>query len=241
MTRKGKLIFSDDFAGPDIDGKWARPKGNWSIADGALKGGERKEDRYSGSSKASFDFNDAVLQFDLKFDGAGKCGFAIDSAKGHVGRLTIAPNGFTIQKDGSTSDPADPRRVLDTAAFEFEPGKWYTIMVEVSGDEILARVDDRHCVLGADPKFDRHKTRIAFGVHGESIHVDNVRAFAATPNPEWPSLKAKLREQHAPPPARRSPARTTTRTPRTRRNGRRRPKERNDRRPGSGVGFPSHP
>jgi hypothetical protein len=50
------------------------------------------------------------------------------------------------------------------------------------------------------PKINRAKTRIAFGVHGEFIHVDNVRAFAATPNPDWPSIRAKLRDGHAPAP-----------------------------------------
>lgn len=200
MTRKGKMIFSDDFAGPGIDPRWVRPKGNWAIVDAALKGGERKEDQYSGSSKVSFGFADAILHFDLKFDGASKANFAIDSAKGHVCRLTIAPNGFTVQKDASSTDPADPRRVLDTVAFDFKPGQWYTMTVEVCGDEILARVDDRHYVLGSEPKIMRDKSRIAFGVHGEFIHLDNVQAYTATPNPDWPVTKAKLQARHAPPP-----------------------------------------
>jgi len=200
MTRKGQLIFSEDFAGADIDKKWVRPKGNWSIVAGALQGGERKEDHYSGSCKVDFEAHDVIVQFDLLFNGASKANFAIDSPKGHIGRLTIAPNGFTVQKDASSTDESDGRRVLDTSAFDFQAGQWYSMTVEICGEEILAWIDDRHFVVGSDPKFKREKSRIAFGVHGEFIRIDNVKAYVATSNPDWPATKSRHAKQHADPP-----------------------------------------
>ncbi len=197
MTVKGKPIFADEFAGPGVDPKWVRPYGEWSVADGALKGSQRKADGHNGNCKVAFDFADAVVEFDLMFDGATQVNFAVDSAKGHVGRFTIAPRGFTVQKDGSGTDPADPRKALDTAAFAFQPKRWYAMTVEFLGDEVLARIDDRHFVLGSDAKFGRPKTRVAFGVQGESLRLDNVRAFAATPHPDWAATKARLAGQHA--------------------------------------------
>ncbi len=73
--------------------------------------------------------------------------------------------------------------------------------VEICAGEILAWIDDHHFIVGSDPKFEREKSRIAFGVHGEFIRVDNVKAYVATPNPDWLSTRTRLTKQHADAPA----------------------------------------
>lgn len=206
MTQPGELLMADDFSAPTLDPRWAQPKGQWSAVDGALKGLEIATQKYTGSCKRGIAMGrTGALRFRFRFAGAQKTGVAFDGPKGHICRVIIEPRGFIVQKDGSTTDPADAMRQLDAAAFEFQQGKWYALTVEFHGDTVLASIDERHYVLGSDPKIDQDKTRVAFSLRGdeakgEAMLFDDVEVWQATQRADWPERKAQLLMQHAPKP-----------------------------------------
>jgi hypothetical protein len=196
MTVRGKQVLADDFSGPSVDPKWKAAKGKWEVVDGALKGVELASDMHPAAIHTPVKLADGVFQFDFRLDGAKTTHLSLNAAKGHVCRVTITPAGFQVRKDGSKTDEADKGVLLDSCKMPFEKGKWYTMLVEVSGKEILARVDDRHFAFGADEKVATAKAMLGFPVAGDAACFDNVKVWEATPNPDWAKTKERLAAEH---------------------------------------------
>lgn len=204
MTVRGKQLLADDFSKPAIDPRWTAGKGKWEVKDGALRGVEVAADKHAATVRTSLPHADAVYQFDVRFDAGGKVAhLSINAAKGHVARVTITPGGFQVRKDASKTDPADKAVVLDSCKMTFDPGTWYTMVVEVSGTEMLARVGDKHFAFGADAKLATPKANIGLPVSGDGVSLDNVKVWEAAANPDWAKAKQKLSAEH---PERMSPA-----------------------------------
>jgi hypothetical protein len=196
MTIRGKQVLSDDFSGPSIDSKWKPGKGKWEIKDGALKGVEVATDMHAATIHTPIKQTDGIFQFDFRCDGGKTTHLSLNGAKGHICRVTITPNGFQVRKDGSKTDAADKPALLDSCKVSFEKGKWYTMIVEVSGKEMLARVDDKHFAFGEDAKVATPKEMMGFPAAGDSTSFDNVKVWEATANPEWAKTKEKLKADH---------------------------------------------
>ncbi|MEQ2006380.1 MAG: hypothetical protein ABMA26_06255 [Limisphaerales bacterium] len=206
MNEPGKPLLSDDFTSPTLDARWTQPKGQWRVVDGALKGLEIEAQKYGASTKRQLGFGrTSVIRYRFKMDGTKKTGINIDGAKGHICRVIIEPHGFILQKNGSSTDPSDPARLLDAAAFQFQPNEWYALTVEFNRDTVLAWIDEKNYVLGSDPKLDQEKTSFALACRGveakdEATFFDDVKVWEAAPRPDWAARKAKLLSQHAPAP-----------------------------------------
>ncbi len=206
MNEIGKVLFADDFSSPTLDARWKQPKGQWRVVDGTLKGLEIEAQKYGAHTKTQLAFGrTSVIRYRFKMAGTKKTGINIDGAKGHICRVIIEPHGFIVQKNGSSTDPSDPARLLDAAAFNFKPGEWYALTVEFNGDTVLAWIDEQHYVLGSDPKLDQEKTSFALACRGveakdEATFFDDVQVWDAAPRADWAARKAKMLTQHAPAP-----------------------------------------
>ena len=161
-------------------------------------------DMHAAAVRTQLAHADAIYQFDVRFDGGKGVHLSVNGAKGHLFRVTLTPAGFQVRKDGSKTDEADKPALLDSCKMTFEPGKWYTMVVEACGNEVLARADERHFAFGADAKLASAKTNFGFPVTGDAVSIDNVRVWEATPSPAWPAAKEKLAAEH---PAKLDPAR----------------------------------
>jgi len=205
MTIKGKELMADNFSSATLDGRWKTAKGKWAIKDGVLHGTEVAADMHAASIRTDLAHTDAIYQFDFRFDQGKVIHLSINGAKGHICRVTISPNGFVLKKDGSKQDAADKPVVLDSCRFAFEHGKTYTMVVEVLGSEVLARLDDKQYGLGGDQKLKSAKTNFGFPISGEGS-IDNLKVWEAKPNSDWPKIREKLTAEHPPklptPPAR---------------------------------------
>lgn len=196
LTVRGKQVLSDDFSSPSIDSKWKPGKGKWEIKDGALKGVEVAADMHAATIHTPIKQTDGIYQFDFRFDGGKQTHLSLNGAKGHICRVTITANGFQVRKDGAKNDEKDKGILLDSCKMTFEKGKWYTMIVETSGKEMLARVDDKHFAFGDDEKVATAKAMMGFPVTGDSVCIDNVKTWEATPNPAWAATKEKLKADH---------------------------------------------
>jgi len=192
MCERGELLFSDDFSGDEISESWRVLKGDWKIADGALRGVELAEDDHAAVILHEMEFKNMILQFSFKFEGGKVTGIAMNNKDGHVCRLSITANGFSIHKDRPRRESDEEAVTLDKVSVSFKPGEWYTILLEVYGNEMVAYLDKMHFVLGEHEKVGADKTCWTIPVAGEGICFDDIRVWDALPNKKWKKSKKKM-------------------------------------------------
>jgi hypothetical protein len=192
MCNKGKLVFEESFSSGKLDARWSAAKGDWKIVDAVLQGAELKSDKHAASIRTDFELPEAlVMQFDFKFDGGSviHCSF---NGKGHICRATINPQGFILKGEKVKNDADDKAVTVGQVQQEFVKGQWYTMQIEIAGDEFVARVDDGPVAFGSHAKIARAKTNFGFPMAGVSSQIDNIKIWTATSNPNWAETKSKL-------------------------------------------------
>jgi hypothetical protein len=184
MCKRGKLLFSDDFSEGPVSKNWRVAKGQWDIADGALKGVELKADNHAAAVRHTMDFHDGIFQFSFKLDGAKMTAFMLNMKGGHVCRVMINPSGFVLNKDGN---PAKQEKAVALAKVTtpLSAGQWYTMLVEVQGSQMLARIDDGHVGFGEHDGINVDKNDFGMHVAGDSASFRNIRVWEALANPSF--------------------------------------------------------
>jgi hypothetical protein len=120
MTESGKLLFRDDLG--TVPGKeWRVGKGKWEPADGGLRGSELKADMHGAVMRHAIPFRSAVIQYSFKLDGARQTTLSINAAKGHLCRVVINKDGFTVRKDDSDHAGPDTAVVLEAKKTPIAP------------------------------------------------------------------------------------------------------------------------
>jgi hypothetical protein len=193
MTQPGKLLFSDDLS-QSPDSEWKTGKGKWEAADGALKGTEVEADNHAATTRHKIAFQNGVIQYAFKLDGAKSTSFSINTDKGHLCRVTITPTGFTVRKDQPTKDSTEKAETLDKQKAEIKAGEWHTMQIELLGKEMLASLDGKAVAFGANDALDVEKANFGLTVSGDSASFKNLRVWEAQANPDWDAAKAKLTE-----------------------------------------------
>lgn len=191
LAERGKLLLSDDFK--EAPGKeWRSAKGQWELADGALRGAEIAEDKHGAVTRRTLPLGDAVLQYSFKLDGARGTSLSINAAKGHLCRVSITAAGFTVQKDDSDHEGPDKAVVFQKVATPIKAGEWHTLVIELLGQEMLATLDGQKTGYGAHMVIAGAKANLGFTVAGQTASFKNLRVWEAQPNKEWSANKAKL-------------------------------------------------
>lgn len=197
MAQPGKLIFSDDFAGGQLKPGYRVAKGTWTIADGVLKATELKEDKHAASMRHDLAFTNAVFQYDFKLGGGKATHLSINHARGHLCRVTITPDGFTMRRDKPDKKGKEPAVTLDKVEQNFKPGRWYTMTVEIVGDEMVAHVDDQHIGYGRHAGIAAAKSNFGLPSSGEATWFDNLRVWDATMKSDWPAKRETIKAKAA--------------------------------------------
>ena len=190
MCKKGKLIFEDGFAKGEISKAWNKYKGNWQPDGDGLKVQELASDAHHPAMSHKLGAKDCIIQVTFKFDGAKWMGLSLDN-KEHVARCMMTPTGFKVVKMSGIG-PTTKGDTVDEKKFKFENGKWYTILWEVRGSEMIARIDDQTFAFGEMAGVETEKLRFELICGGEWAGWDDVKIWEAEENPDWVKTKAKL-------------------------------------------------
>lgn len=192
MLEKGAPIFSEDFSGSLDPDTWTPAKGTWVVENGALKGVELAADHHPAAIRRKAPMRNVAIQFDFRFDGSPGFSLSLNHDGGHNSRIVFTPEGFSMKKDLNKKDPADFAAILGECATSFEPGKWYTMLVEYHGREMLARIDNTAFILGAHPYIDQERSSIGFPTRGNSASFDNVKVWQGSLRKDWPAKRKQL-------------------------------------------------
>ena len=180
ISKKGSPLMSDDFSatGP-LKAPWVMPKGKWEAVDGILQGSEIKADKHAAVLHYNKKNHNLIVQFDYELKGAQFLHLSFNHAKGHLWRLMITDKEIRLQKDKNKKDPNSKAEVAAKAGFTTKPGQRHTVIVEIVGSQIVARIDDSITLKASNSAFDTEKPNIRFIVRGESVLIDNVKAWQA--------------------------------------------------------------
>jgi Domain of Unknown Function (DUF1080) len=190
MTERGTLVYSSDLNAP-FDAGWKIAKGDWKVVDGVLNGAQLAADNHGAVARYAMTFKDIIIQYDVKL-GAGKAtSLSINDAKGHICRISLTPKGFTATKDDHDHDGPNKDVTLGTQTLKSDVNAWHTVLLELRGAELLARVDDQ-VIVRQNPEIDVTKANFGLTVSGQGVQFRNLRVWEALPNASWAETRAKL-------------------------------------------------
>jgi len=100
--------------------------------------------------------------------------------------------GFLLQHIRKTKEKKILKNLhLDRQTLNVDPGKWYTVVVEVVGDEALFRMGD-HVAYAKSDELSASKNLVSLTL-GKTWHeVKRVRIWKAEPNPNWKKVRAHV-------------------------------------------------
>ena len=134
-----------------------------------------------------------VVQCKFKYDGANWMGFGFTD-KEHVARIMINDGGFELVKMSGIG-PTTKGVKLDRQSMTWDKTKWYTMTIELLGNEIIANLDDLHVLYGTADGLDVSKGRFTMIVGGQYGWYDELKIWEALPNPTWEKKKPALLQQ----------------------------------------------
>ncbi|MSU48427.1 MAG: DUF1080 domain-containing protein [Opitutus sp.] len=213
MAGRGRLIFSEDFAGPVAHAKeapasreqktWRTAIGKWDFTAQGLIGAQIKGE-HSAINILNLSFQDAVIQFDAQVNGCNRCIFRVNDPQDgravgeHLCRVTLRADGLVAQKDDHDHAGPDTAVIFGEIKRRFKSGEWKTVLIELHGDEMVVTVDGE-TIAGRHPFLTRPKANIGFGVTGQSAAFRNLRVWEAVLRRDWPQRRAALEPPRAGP------------------------------------------
>jgi hypothetical protein len=121
-----------------------------------------------------------------------------DKAAQHICNLLITPTQVTINRVTGWG-PTTRNAALDHQALAIERDHWYTVLIELCGNDYLAQIDDSCVLYGHAEGLDVAKPRLSLISSGNVAWYDHVKVWDATPDPLWPTRKEevlKLKAKH---------------------------------------------
>jgi hypothetical protein len=214
MAVKGALLLQESFDGRmDLPEIFRTGTGEWSLQDGALRGRELKESHHAAFRKLFLEHRDVVYQVDFKIQGEATARFMINYDLVHLANCTVSKTEFAVTKLAEAAKRAEMEaqakkngEPIERGEWQQKPVKfsrpnagfkedtWYTLVIELVGDEIVAQLDGM-TIHVRHPGLTERKTNFglqAAGLNG-TVFFDNLKVWSATRAGDWPEKRAKLR------------------------------------------------
>ena len=91
--------------------------------------------------------------------------------------------------------PTTKGNTLDRMPMKWEPGRWYTMVIELYGKEIVVHIDSLHVLHGEADGLDIDKGRIALICGGQYAWFDDMKLWEVELDPKWEKRKPLLLQQ----------------------------------------------
>jgi hypothetical protein len=186
LGKKGRLLLEEKFEGQSLPKGWIVKAGKLRVADGTLRASQEREAGKLGLFSREQPMQDAVIQIDFKFDGARGINVSVNPSPGeltkhgHLYSVMISPRMWNITEHNDKSDRKSQSKALATARETFEQGRWYTLLIENKGREVVARVEGKQPLRASSPDFKVKKPGLEFRVSGrdnDEVSFDNLKVW----------------------------------------------------------------
>lgn len=179
IATRGELVFEDDFSGAKLQDDWQQVRGEWKISEGAVVGKEVKADKHAAVFHCLKKNRNSVVRFSFRLDGADQFHFSLNYQRGHLFRTIVTPDSVTVRTDHSKRDKSIRSEMLGKAAATFQPGKWYTMQIEMVGDRVAVTTDNGVKIEGQHARLDTEKPNYRFILKSQYLALDDIRVWNA--------------------------------------------------------------
>ena len=100
--------------------------------------------------------------------------------KGHLLSVTVTPTAWNIIEHLDKADPKSKNVTHATAKAALEKGKWYTLLLESKGDNVVAQISGQEPLKATSKDFHIKKPGLVFRVAGKGggeVQIDNVKVW----------------------------------------------------------------
>ena len=186
LGKKGRLLLEETFDGDTLPKGWSVKAGRVRVADGALRASQKKDAGSLCLFSCEQPMQDAAIQIAFKFEGGRGINVSVNPSPGelkkhgHLFSVMITRAMWNITEHNDKSDPNSRSKALVSAPEKFEPGQWYTLLLETKGDDVVARVEGKRALCASSKDFRVKKPGIEFRVAGrdtEEVSFDNLRVW----------------------------------------------------------------
>ena len=199
LTVRGKLLKEESFKDQASvtkgnTGGWYIYKGKYEVIEGQLKVAEQKEDGHHPAMSCKLPSKDMVMQCKFRVADSKWQGLSLDNGKlkEHIFRAMWNPNGVSLKRMSGMGATTKGENMAEKK-FKFDPTKWYTLIVELSGKEACLQVPEAQIIIfGENDGIAPEKDRFEFISGGENAYFDDLKIWDAQPNPKWAQIKASL-------------------------------------------------
>lgn len=208
ISMKGELLFEDLFENSEPKPEWRALHGTrWSVEDGSYLGipstkeFQASRDNHTGATPSMTlraGARECILEMSFMISGglnAAHIGFNEGSTAdttGHIFRLILGTDaGTALRKDRNSQQKGDKDQILQQSEWNIERDRWYRVMLETQGMEVVAQIEGGPTFLMRNARLDVPKASLNLKARGKegSIRYDNVRLWKALPliakNDDW--------------------------------------------------------
>jgi hypothetical protein len=192
LCQRGEVLLTDDFEDLGaVSDRWFFRE-HWTVANGAMTrtgvpgGNQRvfvKKPRYG----------DCIIELKVAFKGAEEIRVMTGTPGKYNAVVLLWPHGFRVTTARDQTVPHFPT-IHGECAHRFEKGRFYRVMIEILGEEILVRVgDENKMVVGSHPILARERNYFAFQVDQPGAEFDEVSLVSAGGRVEgWAATRRKF-------------------------------------------------
>lgn len=195
MLERGPVLLRDPVTTESFASTWRVHAGEWTIDGDAVRSAEKAGQTHHPQAGHQMKLRGAVVQYRFRLDGAKWMGFSF-TAKEHVLRVMVGPNHFEILRMSGIGKTTKGER-LDRMPMTWEPGRWYTLLIEYAGTEVLAQIDNQWVLYGSAPSLDTDISQVLLLNSGSKAWFDDLTIWQPQPKKEWEQVRELVLQQKA--------------------------------------------
>lgn len=183
ISKRGALLFSDDFSDATLAPTWAKIGGTWNVVNGELVGSSPAGELDPNIGR-TVDTDRAVIQFRFKLMGAGEAQVRLnhkeDVAPQHLLQARIPGPGIDLfEMSGWATETT--KKLVNNADAGILSGRYYTAVLEVFDRRVSLSIDgvQRVSAMIADQSA-TPKNHLVFSAFGSSVAYDDIKVWNAT-------------------------------------------------------------